>query len=174
VLSLLSQYVTTDRPETVTRHFRTGPLAVLACMAALAGLVGGCRPDSAPQELETMEVTGPLDADLSFDEDTQAVQRAPELSGVLPSDFPADFPVYLPASVVDFGELGAGRYYAVLFTPDDRRKVDRFVHAEAPRAAWSLRSAEQDAGRSVFSKGGRTMKVEVKAAKGGTELHVEY
>lgn len=173
-MSLFLRYATTDRRDPVPRDRRAGTLAVLACMAAVAGLLGGCRPDSSPQELETMEVTGPLDAELSFDEDIQAVQRAPELSGVLPSDFPADFPIYKPASVVDFGELGGGRYYAVLFTPDNRRKVDRFVNAEAPRAAWSLRSSERDAGRSVFSKGGLTMKVEVSAAKGGTELRFEY
>jgi len=148
--------------------------AALVCLIGLAVFAGGCRPDSSPQELETVEVTGPLDADLSFDEDTQAKQQAARLSGALPSDFPADFPIYLPASVVDFGELGGGRYFVVLFTPDDRRAVDRFVNAAAPRAAWSLRSAERDAGRSVFSKAGRTVRVDVSAARGGTELRFEY
>ena len=85
------------------------PVSGVAVVVALAWLGAGCRPDASPQELKTVEVASPIDADLSFDDDIQPAGRAPELSGVLPSDFPADFPVYKPASVVDFGDLGGGR-----------------------------------------------------------------
>ena len=169
-MQLGSKFAPSGRPAV----FGVAVWAALTGAIGVAVLAGGCRPDSAPQELETVEVSGPLDAELSFEEDVQAARRAPELAGVLPSDFPVDFPVYKPASVVDFGALGAGRYYVVLFTPDARLEVDRFVNAAAPRAGWSLRSAEQDAGRSVFSKGGWTMRVQISAAAGGTELRFEY
>jgi hypothetical protein len=145
----------------------TAPVLLVALALA------GCPAERAPEELETEQVGGPIDAELSFEEDRRAVQRAPTLSGVLPSDFPADFPLYKPATVVDFGEVGSG-WYVVLFTPDGRSAVQQFVNAAAPRAGWSLQSAEPDRGAFVFRNAGRTVRVAVSDESGGTELRIEY
>jgi hypothetical protein len=145
-----------------------------ALLLGVAVMLAGCPAERAPESLETEEVGAPIDAELSFEEDRQAVQRAPTLSGVLPSDFPSDFPLYKPATVVDFGDLGAGRYYVALFSPDPKAKVESYVNAAAPRAGWSLRSASPDAGEFDFRGHGRSVRVRISSAAGGTEMRVEY
>lgn len=143
-------------------------------LVLLTLISGGCRPAGEPRELDTEDVSGPIDAELSYVEDTQAVQRAPELSGVLPSDFPEDFPIFKPATVVDFGELGDERYYVTLFTPESRASVERLINGAAPRSGWSLQSASPEAGEFVFRSRGRTVVTRMSNEVGGTEIRLEY
>ncbi|MEZ5330762.1 MAG: hypothetical protein R2991_01640 [Thermoanaerobaculia bacterium] len=133
--------------------------ALILLLAVALGC--GAAPEKKTLELETEEVSEPIDAGMSLEDDVQAKATSESLAGVLPSDYPSDFPVYRPSSVVDFGPG-----FVELHTPDAPAAVRRWLAASAARAGWS--------GSGPYTKAGRTVTVDVTGSAGGTTLRLSY
>jgi hypothetical protein len=124
-------------------------LALLACGGC--GLGGGSRDVD-----ETVDVKEPIPS-VDTSEDIQETARAPQLTGVLPGDFPEDLPLYLPASLVEFGPGSV-----TLLSPHGRKKVQQGYEQILRDAGWSVGGEGaildlQKAGKSarlVYAEGG--------------------
>lgn len=125
-----------------------------------------------PQELETVEVTGGPDAELSTDFDAQARQVAIEVGGVLPSDFPSDLPVFSPSSVVDFGQLPTGRSFVEVDSPVPVAEVRSSLASQLQRSGWSV-EAIGDAG-NTYSKGSHRVHLTLTDLTAATRIRYEY
>ena len=120
-----------------------------------------------PQELETVDIGGGLDAGLTTEFDEKARQVGIELGGVLPSDFPAAMPTLSPASVVDFGPG-----FVELDTPLPLSEAQSSLGGQIRRAGWAIDSTGE-AG-SLYSRDGRQVRVTLTAAGTGTRIRYEY
>ena len=120
-----------------------------------------------PVELETVDIGGGIDAELTTDNDERARRAEIDLGGVLPSDFPPGMPVFSPASVVDFG---AG--FVVLDTPVSTGEVQSSLGAQIKRAGWTVDSIGD--GGSHYRREGRQVKVTLTDLGSGTRIHYEY
>lgn len=144
--------------------FRIGVVVALLC---------GCRaePNEAPA-VETVDVPPPLEIDVSSDE--RARQRAPELAGILPQDFPADLPLYLPASVVDFGDGERGRYSVSLLSTHPYARVRRGLFDLVARQGWTLAPGDHGGGLRLLRKGGREAWLRIEERGSTTAYRYEY
>lgn len=146
--------------------------AVDLLAASALALAIACAPDGAPERseaLEMEEVSASLDDELSLDSDEIGERpAAEELSGVLPEDFPPGLPVPAPASVVDLGSAGAGRYVELFSAePIDRVRSDWLERLRA--AGWSASALP-----GTVSNAGRQVRIEMSSEGGGTSMRLEY
>lgn len=157
------------------RSARPRLLAARLLTVGLAGtlLAAGCRdrPPPVPVELETVDVSPTIDAELSTENDLQAVRRTPTLSGVLPGGVPADLPLVVPASVVDFGPAGGGRAYLELDTGRPPAEVRAWLGERLPAAGWSVAA---DAGGLSATSGTRRVRYGLTDLAPGTRIRLEY
>ncbi len=138
---------------------------------AAAVWIGGCRRSTEEQKPpETVDV-GPALA-IPTDNDPIAVERPPELVGVLPGDFPEDLPLYLPASLIDFGAAGDGWRYVNLLTPHSMAQAESGLVALLRKGGWAIGSGS-DGGR-LLSKGTQRVKLRVEDARPGMYYLFEY
>lgn len=143
---------------------------VVAALALLVGLQACDR--SAPQaeqpeELETVDVGGGFDAELTTEFDERAKQVEIDMGGVLPSDFPPEMPVFSPSSVVDFGPG-----FVELDTPVPATEVRSSLGPQIQRSGWTVDSIGD--GGSVYSRGGQRVRVVVQGAGAGARIRYEY
>ena len=135
---------------------RSLPSLLPPCLA-LAGFLVACSEAPPGEEpLETVDVEPALE--LETVDDQQAPERKAELAGRLPSDFPADLPLFLPASLVDFGESPNGATVTLL-TPRPLAEVRRQLLEQARALGWSV--APGSAGQYELSRAGRRVRLEV-------------
>ena len=151
-------------------------LAGLAPLVAAVILVPACDR-SAPkqqkfQELETVEVGGGPDAELTTELDEKARQVAVEVGGVLPSDFPSDLPVFLPSSVVDFGQLPAGGSFVEVDSPVPVDEVRSSLASQLQRSGWSVEAI--GGASNTYSKGGHRVRLTLTDLTSATRIRYEY
>ena len=127
---------------------------------------GACGLGSGSGEVEeTVDVQEPIPS-VDTSEDIQEAEREPELTGILPGDFPQGLPVYLPSSVV---ELGQGS--VTLLSPHARQQVERQYGQALRDAGWSV------AGEGAIlelSQSGRTVKLVYAEGGPGTAYRIDY
>lgn len=128
-------------------------------------------PEGAQRPSEIVDVK-PMIADVEISGDQQAVARKPSLIGVLPSDFPDDVPMYLPASLVDFGNTADGGRSVSLATATGRSQVSDQLAGLLVAQGWQ--SEGDSGGRTVWRKGERTVRLRIETASTGTVYHFEY
>ena len=151
-----------------------GASRAIARLLVACGLAAACGAPAPrePVELETVDVAPPVDAGLSTADDLKAVQRAAEVSGLVPSDVPADLPIFVPSSVVDFGGPAAGRPFVELDTGAPPREVRRWLGERLPAAGWTVDAI----GDSLVSahKGRQTADYRLTDLAPGTRIRLEY
>lgn len=140
--------------------------AVLVLVVLTACDRSAGKPDE-PKELETVDVDGGFDAELTTEFDERAKQVEIDLGGVLPSDFPPDMPVFAPSSIIDLGEG-----FIEVDTAVPTSEVQTSLGAQIQRAGWSVDSIGD--GGSVYSREGRRVRVLVTDVGSGTRIRYEY
>lgn len=138
-----------------------------------AGAVACNRP--APDEpvvIETVDVAPPVDAELSTEGDLQAVQRAAQLSGLVPGDVPPDLPLFVPASVIDFGGPVGGRAWVELDAGEPPGVVRRWLGERLPAAGWTVGAVGDDLVQAY--KGERRADYRLTDLAPGTRIRLEY
>ncbi len=120
-----------------------------------------------PLELETVDVGGGLDAELTTEFDERAKQVEIDLGGVLPSDFPSEMPVFSPSSVVDFGPG-----FVEIDSPVPAAEVRSALGTQIQRAGWTVDSIGE--GGSLYSRGGIQVRVDVREAGTGARIRYDY
>lgn len=143
-----------------------------ATLLALVLACGGGSDREAEDILDNLEIEDvgdAFDAGLSTEEDTKGrLRKDPEVSGVLPGGFPTDVPLFKPSSIVDFGELGAGRYYVEIDTSAPASAVSAELERSFAGFGWA-----RDGG-GAFTKGGRSLGLVVKDLSPGARIRYEY
>ena len=149
---------------------------VLILLTGVGIVIAGCDRSAPkqqkPQELETVEVGGGLDAELTTELDQKARQVAIEVGGVLPSDFPSDLPVFSPSSVVDFGQLPSGGGFVVVDSPVPVDEVRSSLASQLQRSGWGVESIG-DTG-NTYSKGGKRVRLTLTDLTSATRIRYEY
>ena len=146
---------------------------VLLLLLSAVGSAACKRP--APDEpvvIETVDVAPPVDADLSTEGDLQAVQRAAQLSGVVPGDVPPDLPLFVPASVIDFGGPSGGRAWVELDAGEPPAVVRRWLGERLPAAGWTVGAVGDDLVQAY--KGERRADYRLTDLAPGTRIRLEY
>jgi hypothetical protein len=121
--------------------------------------------------LDTVEVGESFDAGLTTAYDEQAKQMGPEVAGVLPEGFPRDVPLYIPSSLIDFGEGDGGRSYLEFDTSDSQAVVRRRLEADLSSSGWRPRGSGPDAS---FAKGDRQIGLTLSDLRPGTRIRYVY
>ena len=147
------------------RSFTLGVVLLVALYAA------GCRPSDSetPPELEAVDVEPALTIDIESDQ--QAVQRPPELTGILPDDFPKDLPLHLPASLVDFGTADSGWYYVNLLSAQPQSRLERELSSLLAQRGWQVTG---NGNSRQLRKGGQRARLVLEDARPGTNYRYEY
>ena len=148
-------------------------IVTLSMVLILAAACGGSQ--SQPQtekELETVDVGGGYDANLSTEEDQRERRIEADIGGVLPSDFPPEMPVFTPSSIVDFGQPGGSGNYVVVDTPVPMSEVESLLATRIGRAGWSV-DAIGDEG-TIYLREGRRVRVIVADLGSGSRIRYEY
>lgn len=147
-------------------------LRLLAALATLA-TVAACQPPppDEPLVIETEEVAPPIDAELTTENDLAAVQEAAQVSGLVPGDVPRDLPLYVPSSVVDFGEAG-GRSYVELDAPARPAVVRQWLGQRLPAAGWKVGAIGE--GLVQARKGSVSVEYRLIDLAPGTRIRLEY
>ncbi len=140
----------------------------LAALASLALACGGGAPD-ADEPLETVDVEPALELDTT--EDKKAPERKAELVGRLPGDFPKDLPLFLPASLVDFGDAPGG-VTVTLLTPRPLPEVRRRLLEQLREAGWSVAPGSE--GSYEIRRAGRRARLEIGNGNPGTSYRYVY
>jgi hypothetical protein len=129
-------------------------------------VLGGCGFGGGSGEVDdTVDVKEPIPA-VDTSEDIQEKERGPELTGVLPGDFPEGLPVYLPASVV---ELGQGT--VTLLSPHSRQRVRREYEKTLRNAGWSVGG---EGAILELSKSGQSVRLVYAEGGPGTAYRIDY
>ena len=145
--------------------WRSSPfLLVLMALTACDRSAG--KPERSP-EIETVDVGGGIDAELTTDFDERAKQVEIEIGGVLPSDFPPEMPVFSPSSVVDFGPG-----FVEIDTPVPLKEVQTSLGAQIQRSGWAVDLVGD--GGSLYSRGGWQVRVVMTDLGSGTRVRYEY
>lgn len=145
-------------------------LLTMALTVVLLAAVACRQPPAQDAELETVDVQPGIEIDTS--EDPRAAEKSAQLVGVLPGDFPRDLPLYLPASLVDFGEVSAGRFSVTLLTPDGVAQVRRTLLERLRAAGWTVSAGAGDA--VVLVQGGRRAWLYLEESTSATRYRYEY
>lgn len=128
-----------------------------------------CTPPGADRELETVEVDAGPTAGLVPDEDPVARGGGAGLAGSLPGDYPPDLPVYVPSSVVDFGEVSRAVRYVELSTTARPESVRSWLSQRWAEAGW------RDEGEGNWRKVERRAWLEIgKDEIGETRIRIKY
>lgn len=143
-------------------------VASLVLFASLAWL--GCRGEPKPRNIDTVDVTPGIEIDTSGDQ--QAKPPKAGLVGILPKDFPGDLPIYIPASLVDFGESARGRPTVSLLSPHGVSRVRRELYAKLRARGWQASSGSD--GTVVLRKGREQAWLRIEEGRPGTLYHFEY
>lgn len=149
--------------ETRTKRLPRPAAGGAAILAVLTWACGQAPPDE-PQEISTVDVPAPLAVDV--DQDPRADRERARLVGVLPEDFPPDLPIPLPASVIDFGDAGGGRFVTLLST--------RPPAQIRPELEGSLRDQGWQPVGESWRKGTRRVRLRIEAETPGTLYRYEY
>lgn len=146
----------------------------LACLIASAPLLACCAGGDTGEkgEIEVVEVEPSRTSLLTTAYDEVASERSDAFSGVLPSDFPDDLPLYDPSSLVDFGDEAGGGRFVLLFTPDATTMVRDRMRGELARSGWTL--IDGDTERGTWRRGSRSVILDIRDARPGTEIRVEH
>lgn len=150
----------------------SGRALLLACFLALPWLLSSAcsKPiEKGEEKRDIVDIAGPKDAALSFDDDVQAQRREEGLAGVLPGGFPRDLPLFDPASVVDTSETEEGRMVVVLQHPATPHQVESFLDRELPAAGWS-----SNGGSSYRNSEGREVEISVEALGAVTRARIVF
>lgn len=144
---------------------------LVACLAVAALLaLAACGPSPDDEETGPTIDVEPV-ADVPEVEDPKEIPRGQGLSGILPGGFPADLPLYLPASLVDFGETEDGTPWVDLLTPRSRDSVRRGFLGLVRDAGWQVEPGDEDL---LLAKDGRLVRVTIRDGNPGTVYRVEY
>ncbi|MGB3561956.1 MAG: hypothetical protein WBH85_02410 [Thermoanaerobaculia bacterium] len=148
-------------------------LSVLLLAAALPVAIGCQRSKDRgrAEKLETVEVGEGFDAGLTTAYDEKAKQVGPEISGMLPEGFPGDVPLYVPSSLVDFGEADAGLHYLEFDTSDSVAAVRRRLVGELAKSGWQPLSRES---AESFVKGDRQVGLTIRDLSPGARIRYVY
>lgn len=149
-------------------------MALLLALVCLP-LVAGCDGSSSGEgRTRTIDVPPGLEVDTS--NDPQARERPPELTGILPGDFPADLPIYLPASLIDFGRSEQGRRSVTLLTPHRPSRVRRQLETLLVDRGWTgtVETGRDGEVRFTLRKETRQAWLHVADARPGTVYRFEY
>jgi len=157
---------------TVGQHSRDTAVRTLVLGLLLVLALGCTKEPKAEDELETVDVRSGTEVDTGSD--VKAVKEGPTLTGVLPSHFPKDLPLYLPASLVDYGDTAKGRKTVSLLTPDPLSDVRRALLARLRDAGWNPSAGAGEAEVVVLQKGGRPAWLYLGKASTGTLYRYEY
>ncbi len=130
----------------------------------------GRESENVDGKLEAVDVAPSLT--IATEDDPRAVVRPPELTGVLPQDFPKDVPLFLPASLIDFGTRTKGQKYISLLTSASVSEVDRGLTALVQGTGWS--ASNNDGGSRLLRKGSQQVRLRIEDARPGTLYHFEY
>ncbi len=153
-------------------HPRTGVFPVLfTTLLAAAVWAAGCRQSPGEQKPPPAVDVEPA-LEIPIDNDPVAVERGPELVGVLPGDFPADLPLYLPASLIDFGTGEDGWRYVELLTPHALARTDPGLATLLAERGWASDGAS--GGSRLLRKGSLRVRLRVENARPGTSYRFEY
>lgn len=159
--------MSTESARPLDRRLRR--LAIgLTAVALLALAACGPAPDDGETD-PTVDVE-PV-ADVPEVEDPKEIPRGQGLSGILPGGFPEDLPLYLPASLVDFGETEDGTPWVDLLTPRSRDTVRKGLLGLVRDAGWQVEPGEE---ALLLAKDGRLVRVTIRDGKPGTIYRVEY
>lgn len=159
--------------KAMQRSLEPAQLGALA-LVLLVCLVAACAsevPDE-PLQIETVDVELPIDAELSTEGDLQAVERAAQISGLVPGDVPPDLPLFVPSSVIDFGGPAAGRAWVELDTGEPPAVVRRWLGERLPAAGWTVGAIGDDLVQA--HKGARRIDYRLTDLAPGTRVHLEY
>ncbi len=156
-------------PLTNDRSIWTRAL-LISCL--LAGW--GCgKPDPVEQEDAPLEVVDVAPSvEISSEDDPQERRRAPNLSGVLPGDFPAELPLYLPSSVVDIDSGADGQQRVVLLADQGKAQVEARQLELVRGAGWTASSVAS--GRWRLTRGNSEATLGIQATELGTQIQIEY
>jgi len=141
--------------------------AVLLLAIGLPACDRSAGKSDRPNELETVDVGGGLDAELTTEFDERARQVEIDLGGVLPSDFPLEMPVFSPSSVIDFGPG-----FVEIDTPVPAAEARSALGAQIQRSGWTVDSIGD--GGSVYTREGHRVRVVVAEAGSGARIRYEY
>lgn len=142
-------------------------VGILAFLIVLPGCNRSTEQPGEPKELETVDIGGGIDAELTTEFDERAKQVGIEMGGVLPSDFPPQMPVFSPSSVVDFGPG-----FVELDTPSSAAAVRSSLGRQIQQAGWTVDSVGD--GGSLYSHEGYRVRVIVSDAGSGSRVRYEY
>ena len=136
-------------------------------------LLVACGGDGAVEsgEVKIVDVGPSRTSVLTTAYDDVAPERREAFSGVLPSDFPADLPLYDPSNITDFGD-GDGSRFVLMFSSDAATMVRDRMRAELARSGWAL--IEGDGERGTWRRGSQSVILDIRDARPGTDIHVEY
>jgi len=140
--------------------------ALLLVISLAACDRSAAKPDK-PKDLETVDIGGGLDAELTTEFDEREKQVEIDIGGVLPSDFPSEMPVFSPSSIIDFGP---GFVEVDSLVP--AAEVRSTLGARIQRSGWTVDSIGD--GGSVYSRGSHRVRVVVRDAGSGTRIRYEY
>lgn len=152
------------------------PIVVLVTKVSvpifLVVVLGGCgSADETEGQIEVVDVAPGRTSTLTTAYD-EVSQRRPENSvGVLPSDFPDALPVYRPASITDFGDANSHRF-VLFFSPDEPSMVRQRMARELDRTGWAL--IDRGGERGTYRRGSHSVILDIREARPGTEIRVEY
>lgn len=125
----------------------------------------GTSPSGTPSEV----VDVPAALDIPIDNDQQAAPREPEVSGILPADFPTSLPLYAPASLINFGSDGNTAWVEML-SPHSRSKVESDLKSRLRAAGWS----SQGSGTLELNRSGQKARLTFSDGQPGTLYRYEY
>lgn len=144
---------------------RLGSLLLLALACAPAAE----PPGAGKPALETEEVTAAPHAALSTAADAvESRSAAPALAGALPAGFPREIPVYRPSSLVESGELGGGRRFVELESPDPPAVVRAALERRLAAAGWNAE------GGGAYRLAELRLQVVVTGQAAGSRLRLEF
>ncbi len=145
---------------------------LLAAAIALGGLLGACgSEEESAGEIEVIDVAPGATSTLTTAYDEVAKRRPDESLGVLPSDFPDALPLYRPASITDFGDV-SGHRFVLFFSPDEPAMVRQRMSRELDRTGWALIDGGGE--RGTYRRGSHSVILDIREARPGTEIRVEY
>lgn len=119
-------------------HLAQSVLSFVFLVAVLAGCVlAGCRGgDTSSDSTPTIDVEPALEVPTENDP-KEVPRKSSGLSGVLPGGFPSDVPLFLPASLVDYGEQD-GMHYVELVAATQRAKAEQGLRGLLVDRGWTV------------------------------------
>lgn len=144
------------------------PLALL--IFAGFGLVACTGGDGAGTGTPSDVVDVPPALEIPIDNDQQAQPRKAEVSGIMPGDFPESLPLYLPSSLINFGN-DSKTAFVELLSPDSRSKVESELKNRLRANGWSSQPA---GGTFELSRQGQKARLTLGDGQPGTLYRYEY